>query len=178
LLLWFLVSLVVALRRRLDLVPGITAAGSGVTLLCVWAMVSVAAPNRVIKPLALYIRPGLAHGGRVIVYDTAPTCSIDVYTGARFMLIGDPNELRFGAEHLPSAQRKLWFGDGIGVLRAEMSRPEPVYCFVDDHKKAADTVGQLGGLARELAWNGKRSVLGNRAAQRWTPYIGVLPASH
>jgi 4-amino-4-deoxy-L-arabinose transferase-like glycosyltransferase/membrane-associated phospholipid phosphatase len=166
-------ALVILLARRASAGTALAALVGGMVVIFV-VLASVyaqLAPNHTSRLLVGTIRPGLDAGARLVVHD-AFLPGFTFYSGRTLFIDGGRGELLFGYQQLPPEQlASVWSSDPV-TLDVELARPEPVYCVVRDHDAATRLLARLPAGVREIAWNERRSVLGNAAAARLTPPVG------
>lgn len=160
---WALAVATIVWRGRHALfVPTVAAGAVGLTVGLVLTMVRLA-PNHTIEPLLAQLRPGLSGGGEVVTY-SGWMPSLPFYLERRIRIFGTVGELQFGLRALPTAERREWYATDFASLQRYMAQERPIYCIVGDHKAAQELVRRLGDGYAEVAWNYRRSVIGNRQA--------------
>ena len=137
---------------------------------------SVLSPNHTCKQLVQAIQPGLDANGTLLTCD-AWVPGLAFYSKRRLVVMGRRGELAFGLEHLPPAEREVWYVDDTSGLADRLDVAQPVYCAVRDHETAGKLLPGLGPGVQEIAWNARRSILGNAAAAALTPPAGCVGAT-
>lgn len=167
----------VVLSRRFRVPGTIFGTAGGFILMVVTALPLITAVTSRLTTASLveYIRPGLVDPrSEIVTIDYIR--SLSFYTRRRIKIVGVPDELKFGVQHMPLAERRTWVlnkaNDGA-ALRREMSKPYPVYCFVRasrrNQDKVAELMRQIRRSASVIVANERFLVLGNRAARAATP---------
>jgi len=134
---------------------------------------SVLSPNHTCKQLVQAIQPGLDAKATLLTCD-AWVPGLAFYSKRRLVVMGRRGELAFGLEHLPPAERDVWYVDDTSGLADRLDVTQPVYCAVRDHETAGKLLPGLGPGVQEIVWNARRSILGNAAAAALTPPTGCV----
>jgi 4-amino-4-deoxy-L-arabinose transferase-like glycosyltransferase len=166
--------------RRFGLVGTLagTAGGFTVTFAAMMAILAAVMPQYTTKSLVDYIRPGLASHPQSEVLSVGYIQSVPFYAGHRAEVLGTPDELELGVDHMPLEEKRAWIFNGAAELRdlkEEMHDPYPVYCFIEIPKRKPKKIQKLlqkvGNGAAPIIANKGFLVFGNRAALAATPPV-------